>query len=265
MRNTMLVSTAAVLVACGAASGVTHSNGPFVTGVGNGFGGANTSSIDPTHTTFGVGTNEAATPASGGPIRVADDFTVSGGGWDISSATFYLYQTVTTPATNPIVNTINSIRVGVYTSMPNGTALPDFGDFSTNRLTGAVFSGTFRVTSTTLTNDDRAIFALTVDMSWLPNLSDGTYWLAWSTTGTNASGPWHVPVTPALPGHNARQMLDNNLTGNPSWAQIDGSTTAAGIQPLDLAFDLEYTAVPAPGAAALLGVAGLVGFRRKRA
>lgn len=269
MRQTSLLSTAALLVVSGSAMAQVYNNGPFVTGIGNGLGGRNTSAIDPTHNAFGSGTN-ANNPggASGGPIRVADDFTVTGPGWDISSATFYLYQTITSPAVNPLANTITSIRVGVYTSLPTA-ATPDFGDFTTNRQTSAVFSNVFRVTSTTLTNDDRAIMAVTVDMTWLQDLTPGTYWLAWSTTGSTASGPWAVPVTPAASGHNARQFLDATGTGAPgTWNQIDGNAgtgSLPGIQPLDLAFQLNYTEVPTPGAVAVAGLAGLAGLRRRRA
>ncbi len=258
MRHTSLFSAAALLLATGSAMAQVYSNGPFITGVGNGLGGRDTSAIEATSTTFGIGTNFAAN------VFVADDFTVTGGGWDISTATFFLYQTITSPAVNPLTNTITSVRVGVYNSVPTANDLtPDSGDFTTNRQTGAVFSNVFRVTPTTLTNDDRAIMAVTVDMSWLSDLAPGTYWLAWSTTGSTPSGPWNVPVTPARSSDNARQLI-GGTTPSP-WSPIDNNTTVAGVQPLDLAFELRYTEVPAPGAVALAGLAGLAGLRRRRA
>ena len=266
--NRVLFSTAAVLALAGAAMArPVYSNGPFVTGIGNGFGGGNTSTIEPDYTSFGTGTNEAALPANGGPVRVADDFTVTGPGWNLNTATFYMYQTVASPATNPLVNTITSIRVGIYNASPSGTdATPDLGDFSTNRLAGAVFTNTFRVTSTTLTDDNRAIFAITADLSDFPDLLPGSYWLAWSTTGSNPSGPWQVPVTPTGAGNGAtaRQFFDPALTGNGSWADLDGTASLPGIQHVDLAFDLDYTLIPAPSAALAFVGAGLVGLRRRR-
>lgn len=253
MKN---VTVAVVLALAGAANAAVFSNGPFTTGVGNGFGGANTSAIETGYNNFGYGHGT-------GNLAVADDFTVTdAGGWDLSSLTVYAYQTQTNGNSNQI-STITSIQVGIFSSNPNGTMnAPNFGDHTTNQtITTNVFSGTYRVQSTTLTNSARAIMAVTADMAGMPNLGPGTYWIAWSLSGSVASGPWAVPVTPARATDNAQQR---NVSAVPTvWGTIDGGS-AAGIQPQDMAFDLGYEVVPAPGAFALVGLGGLMAMRRRR-
>lgn len=249
---------AGVCALAGTASAAVFSNGPFVTGTGNGAGGANTSAIEgPTYTNFGY--NSLA-----GTFAVADDFTVSdAGGWSLNSLTVYAYQTIA--AAPPASSTINVMRVAIFATNPMGTQnAPDFGDLATNRtITNNIFTGVFRVTATTLTNDDRAIMAVTADLSDIPSLAAGTYFVAWSLNGSVASGPWAVPVTPARPGDNGMQR-NVGTTAPTNWALIDGNGTAAGVPQQDLAFDLDYDVVPAPGALLLAGMGGLVTLRRRR-
>jgi len=254
MRSALM----ALVVAAGTASAAVFTNGPYVTGAANGFGGANTSAIQAApYNSFGYS-------VLAGTFAAADDFTVTdAGGWDLNSFTAYSYQTQANGNANN-VSTLTTIRVAIFASNPIGTQnAPDFGDLVTNRtILSNVFSGTYRVTATTLTNSARAIMAISADMSDIPTLGPGTYFVAWSLGGTVASGPWAVPVTPSRANDNAMQR---NISATPSnWALVDGDGTGT-VNPLqDLAFDLDYTVIPAPGAAALLGLGGLLVARRRR-
>lgn len=250
MKTTIAIMS--VLVAAGAASASVYSNGPFQTGTGDGFGGGNTSAIEGGFGTFGF----AASTASS--FAVADDFTVTdAAGWSLNSLTVYAYQTQATPNT---ASTLTDIRVSIFASNPNGTqSAPTYGDFTTNRFLNTAFTGVFRVTSTTLTNGQRAIMSITADLSDIPDLAPGTYWIGWTLGGTQASGPWAVPVVPNPSGANAQQR---NFGATPTnWGTVSDATSTSA---QEMAFDLDYSVVPAPGAAALLGLGALAGLRRRR-
>ena len=247
------ISIMSVLVAAGAASASVYSNGPFQTGTGDGFGGGNTSAVEqPAFNTFGY------TASTASSFAVADDFTVTdAAGWSLNSLTVYAYQTQGTP--NP-VSTFTNIRVSIFASNPNGTQnAPTYGDFTTNRLLSTAFTGVYRVTASSLTNGTRAIMSITADLSDIPDLAPGTYWVGWILGGTQTSGPFTVPVVPNPAGANAQQR---NFGATPTnWDTLNAGTASA---PQDLAFDLDYNVVPAPGAAALLGLGALAGLRRRR-
>ena len=248
-----MIAIMSVLVAASAASASIYSNGPFQTGTGDGFGGGNTSTVEqPTFTTFGY----AASTASF--FAVADDFTVTdAAGWKLNSLTVYAYQTLATPSS---VSTFTDIRVSIFASNPNGTQnAPTYGDFTTNRLLSTAFTGVYRVSPTAVTNGQRAIMSITADLSDIPDLAAGTYWIGWTLGGTSTSGPFAVPVGPNPAGANAQQR---NYGATPTnWGTVNAGTTTPA---QDMAFDIDYNVVPAPGAAALLGLGALAGLRRRR-
>jgi hypothetical protein len=199
------------------------SNGPFITGTGNGFGGANTSQIDAGYNTFGYGWQ-------GGTVnnRVADNFTVpSGQTWTLSTMTLRGYQTNSTTT-----STYTSVNVRIWNGSPVGGATVLFGDTTTNRLTSGTFSNVYRVTGTTLTNTQRPIMNLTVDMTWVPALPPGNYYVDVQATGSLTSGPWIVPTVPANPSSdNAEQFIGANNAWGP---MQDGTALVAQ----DVCFDL---------------------------
>jgi hypothetical protein len=207
-------------------------NGPFQTGTGDGFNGGNTSAIETGFNTFGY------TASTASFFAVADDFVVTdAAGWSLNSVTVYAYQTQTTP--NP-VSTFNDIRISIFAVNPNGTqAAPTYGDFTTNRLLSTAFTGVYRVTPTTLTNGQRAIMSITADLSDIPDLAPGTYWIGWTLGGTQASGPFTVPVVPTPVGANAQQR-NFGLAAPTNW---DTLNLAAGTPAQELAFDLDFDVV----------------------
>lgn len=212
------------------------SNGTFITGLGNGSGGANTSEITATYNTFGYGS------ALSTGFRIADNFTVpSGQAWDLTTMHWFAYQTNST--TTP---TITSINVRIWAGSPFGGGTVLAGDTTTNRLTSSTFSGVYRVTPTTLTSIARPIMDCTVDMTWAPVLAPGTYYVDVQVGGTLASGPWAPPTAPAQQGgpstDNGEQFSGTTLT----WALTqDGTALVPQDFPFTLAGDDGVSTCPA--------------------
>ncbi len=187
-------------------------NGPLTTHPAGGSGGADASAVQTalTLSTYGFG------HAISSGFRMADDFTVPAGGWNISQITFYAYQSFS--GTTP---TINNVNLQIWNGPPGqvGSTVV-FGDTATNRLAGSSFSNIYRALDTALTNPDRPIMANVVTVGTV--LAAGTYWLDWQTGGTLASGPWAPPVSvlgqTAKPGANGLQF---NPTGATWGAALD--------------------------------------------
>jgi hypothetical protein len=238
------IFAAIAAVAAGSASAaVLWNNGPFITGVGNGFNGADTSEIETGFNSFGYAANAT--------FHVADDFTVGANPWDLDDMRGFSYQTGSTTT-----STFTGAFVQIYNGAPNAGGVVIAGDTTTNRLTTGAFSNVYRVTSTTLTNNQRPIMQLTIDMSWAPLLNPGTYWMEFYYTGTLASGPWCPPVTPNPAGANALQLNAG------TWAPMAG----AGFPVQDTTFILNGTEVPEPGTFLALGVglAAITALRRRK-
>lgn len=222
---------------------VLYDNGPLVTNPGAGAGGADASAISPGGSTFGFGAQIGANN------RVADDFVIPGGQqWKVDSITFFTYQTGSTTT-----STITSADMKLWSgAAPGGTSAGS----STSILSNA-FTNIFRVTSTTLTTNNRPIMAVEMDFGGLI-LNAGQFWIDWQAAGSLASGPWAPPVSSAsafITG-NAQQ----SIAGGAFAAMIDAG---ASLQ-VALPFIVKGSIVPAPSALALLGLGGLVAGRRRR-
>ncbi len=204
-----------------------YSNGTFITGTGNGAGGANTSEISAGYFIYGFGHEVSA------GSRVADNFTVPAGStWDLTDMHWFAYQTGSTT-----VPTFTSINVRIWSGSPLGGGTVLAGDTTTNRLTSAAWTGVYRVMSTTLTNTARPIMDCTVDMTWVPVLPPGTYYVDVQSGGTLAFGTFAPPTAPP------QQM--GPLTDNGE--QFDGTawsfTSGSGV-PQDFPFTLSGDACP---------------------
>jgi len=241
----LLLATAAL-----ARGGVLVDNGPYITGLGNGAGGAHTSVIETGYGSYGFNTNLSFANA----FMIADDFTVPAGEyWDLTQVIWPAYQTGSGQT-----STFTGAYVGIFNGNPalGGTLL--HGDESTNRLLSSTFSGVYRVSSSAQTDSTRPIMLNAIDLSFLPNaLGPGTYWIAIGLTGSLPSGPWTIPVVPHRDADNAQQRNSG------IWGPIDGSTTAEGVQVQDIPFILEGIVVPEPAGLALLAL-GVVVWRRRR-
>ena len=219
--------------ASGSYSSLLYANGGFVSGSGNGFGGADTSEIESPLTSYGMWC------AQSGANRLADDFTVPPSKiWSLSTLEWYAYQ-IDAPA-NP-TSTITDVRLRVWNLRPDqpGAAVL-FGDTTTNRLLGSSFTNCYRVKSNAPLNGQRAIYELSIDLSWLPPLVSGTYWLDVSCIGSaSLQGPYSNPTAPWLSTDNAGRYLTTYGTWQPTNSGMGGA-------PCDFPFQLTGTETNTP-------------------
>jgi hypothetical protein len=202
--------------------------------------GSDLSSLETGETLFGVGTAETAV------VRVADDFTVGAGGWNVTGFRFYLYQTGAT------VTSITGINWAVDSAPSLSLAA---GSISSVNWWSPNGVGVYRVSAST-TDANRRIQEVIVDV---PDffLGAGTYWLSYSTAGSLASGPWAPPIPPSqsVNGLNAQQSISNAAY----------TPLVNGPFGVDLPFVIEAQPVPEPASMAALGLGALALIRRRRA
>ena len=197
-----------------------YSNGSIITHPGGGSGGANASTLQ---TALGMNIYGFGHQFANG-YRVADDFTISNpSGWHIDTITFLAYQT-----SSGTTSTITGVYLQIWNGRPGdpGSSVI-FGDLTTNRMTGTVWSNIYRVLDTDLTNTQRPVMSDTATLNI--DLPAGTYWLDWMTDGSSSfSGPWAPPIT--ILGQtttgNARQYISG--TG---WGDVldSGTSTQQGL------------------------------------
>lgn len=179
---------------------------------------------------------------------VADNFTVTGPGWNVESLTLFGYQSFVasaftfTSATWSIVS--GDVNSGTVVASGTGSPVTNGG------LVG------YRVTSTTLTNTDRAIFAINVDIPDV-TLAAGSYWLRWGLTGTSTSGPWQPPTADGAIGDAVRSLA--NAAFNPVVDAGDG----LGVE---FPFLIQGSVVPEPSTYAMLlaGASAVLSITRRR-
>jgi PEP-CTERM motif len=232
-----LLIAASLAAAFGSAQAVDlYSNGAAVSGT------PPISVIRTGGTLFGAGAQSSI------PNLVADDFAVAGPGWNVQSLSFFSYQSFAASAfTFTGVNwSIVSGDVTTGTVVASGVSAP---------VTNGGLAG-YRVTATTLTNTDRAIFRVNVDVPDF-NLAAGNYWLRWGLAGTLASGPWQPPTADGAFG-NGQQSLANG-----PFAGVVDAGDGLGVE---FPFIIAGTVVPEPGTWALMIAGGLavVGAARRR-
>jgi uncharacterized protein (TIGR03382 family) len=216
----------------GQTDSVLWNNGGFETTPGN-------STLALGDTVFGFGHQTTALNT------VGDDFTVSGGGWNVSELVFYSYQTGSTTATS----TFTAVTATIYAGAIGNTSSPVF---TTTNLASSVWTGVYRTDAVGFATN-RPIFQNTVTA--VTTLADGAYWVAWNTAGSLASGPWAPPVTPAPGVTNGVQQIG---AAGP-WLAV-----ANGTHGDEFPFCVQGEIVPAPASLALIALGGLVGGRRRR-
>lgn len=186
--------------------------------------------------------------AASAQVVVADDFTVSGGGWNVTALRFYLYQT---GATAPSITGINWAIGSSATLTLNAASPTSVNWWNPNGV------GVYRMTSTTTSDTNRRIQEVVVDIPDMM-LADGTYMLSYSTAGTLASGPWvpPLPTSNAVFGQNAVQSLTGGAFAP---VFVDAAGTVGG----DLSFVVEATPVPEPATMIALGLGAAAMLRRR--
>lgn len=179
-------------------------------------------------------------------IATLDDFSVSGGVGQLTSVDVVMrgYNGFTSIAN------VTSYTVSIYSSVAAAGA----------NLTGDAGSAAVALASATVTDLGGLNYLISLDVSGSGiNLADGTYWVA-VMASLPFSGGGQLGVSNSL--------INNGPGANPNAAQANpgggfgfGPTqTIAG--PVNAAYRIN--AIPAPGAMALIGLAGLAGLRRRR-
>ncbi len=198
---------------------ILYDNGPLVTHPGGGAGGADVSALQ---TALGMGTFGFGNQVSAGN-RVADDFTVTGGGWFVNTITFFGYQTGSSTT-----STFTAVNLRIWDGPPNDpNSNVVFGDTTTNRMTATGWSNIYRTLDTALSATDRPIMANVTDINTF--LPPGTYWVDWQANGTLASGPWAPPIS----------ILGQTTTGNAMQFTTAGWADLVDVGPQGLPFIIE--------------------------
>lgn len=224
-------------------------NGPLVTHVGAGAGGADVSMA-------------SAVPNAGGSNITAtawraDDFTVSGGGWMVNSITGFAYDTNNNPPRFG-AGTIE-IRQGTVTGSVVASVAATWADSGIYR----VFNG-----AANLSNTARRVFNITGNFGGV-SLADGTYFAVFNMSNTAATNNWMPYVMDPNSGNpddpitrigNSVVSVDSGVTWNPATV-----TTGSWNQAPELPFAIEGDAVPEPATMIGLGAGVLALLRRRRA
>lgn len=228
------------------ASGIVlYDNGSMVNSPGTGVGGLDESvlqSVSLGMNTLGFGHQVSDSN------RIADDFTVPAGGWDVTQIEFFAYQTGSTASTITVVN------LQIWDGPPGQVGSNViFGDGVTNIMSQTASADILRATeATTGTVTDRQVAVSVVDVN--TTLTAGTYWLDWQVDGSGGSGPWAPPIT--ISGNdttgNGLQSLDGGVTYAP--AEDSGTLTSQGFP--FIIYGPQPAALPVPG----LSIAGMIGL-----
>ncbi len=219
---------AALALAAAPAFGQTYDNGGMNPQNG-GCNGGQYSAIEAPSSIYGNNTIVTS-------FHQADDFTVPGGqAWDPTSLKWYLYQSLS-PANEPIVAVYIQVWRGTQADMLAGAGVLVGGDMTTNRLSGSsVFTNIYRTTASAPTNCDRAIKECTIDMTWLPVLQPGQYWIEIGSTGNPGySGPWANHEVP-------RDGTENSIFYTVSTGAWGINVNSDQVTKWDYPFKLTYT------------------------
>jgi hypothetical protein len=195
-----------------------YDNGPAFNVPGGGSGGADLSLLE--STTLGMNTLGAGHQFTLG-YRMADEFTVPAGEtWTIDSLIFYAYQT-----NSGMASTITGVYCQIWDGDPSAGGTIVWGDLTTNRLANTYWSNIYRASETSPTSTARPIMRNVAATSALV-LTEGTYWIDWSTDGSASSGPWAPPI--AILG---QATTGNALQYTTAWAPFldSGTSTPQGL------------------------------------
>jgi hypothetical protein len=196
---------------CNAADIVLFDNGPFITGVGTGPNGSDVS-VTESGAAISISFNAGLAPPNG-PVRVADDFVVSGApGLGARLSHMYVYGVQSNSTTSNVQ--FGAAYVAIYDGQPSAGGNLIAGDFDTNRALSSTWTGAYRLSSGGTPSTTRPITRIDVDMSWAPPLRNGTYWIVFSAIGdaslSSSPNPQTIVVTPHRATDNAQQLFNGN-------------------------------------------------------
>lgn len=161
-------------------------NGPIVNCPGCGPAGADVSRLQ--NMSLGMGSYGFGFQYANG-YWVADDFTITTPA-TLGSIILLGYQTGSPTSPSPI----EAVYIKIYDDDPRTTGQVIWGDDTTNRLVGTVWSGIYRDSETTPGATNRPVMYIYAEADY-STLPPGTYWLACSAAGSMSSGPWVPPIT----------------------------------------------------------------------
>ena len=205
-----------------------------------------------TNNILGFGTGGGTDPAG---LRLADDFTVNAaGGWSITSISLFGYVTGSAAGTNPY----STVTLRIWNGRPGdaGSSVI-FGDLS-NLIAQTTVTDTniYRIGGSA-PGTARLVRQLSIDLTGL-TLGQGTYWLDFSTSGGFIPAITAAGLRGGGVNGNAVQQLPGGWSG-----VLDTGLAGSGAPAIAQDIPFIINGIPAPGALALLGVAGLVGRRRR--
>ena len=111
-----------------------------------------------------------------------------------------------------------------------------------------------------------ALSGITLNLETASNAGLGGWWIGVEFTGANAANTangWRIVNAPTT-GASINAFGLFNQAGSGAFQSFFAFGTPPGSSPSRFMVDVNGTLVPAPGALALLGVAGLAGARRRR-
>jgi len=161
-------------------------------------------------------------------IWAADVFTIpTGATWIFDTVIVYGYQygsSLSSPFTSGYLQ--------IYNGTPGLGGTVVWGDTVTNVLSSTGFTGIYKVDTFSsdngLLSTKRPIMYLKLYLPVPPHLSAGTYWLAWSATGTSAANPPSTPFK-ALPGRvNPSGQMARQFAGG-GWSYITDNGNSIGL------------------------------------
>lgn len=248
MKKCVLAAGAVSLLCSAGLANVLWDNGPVVTDPGGMPDGSDASRLQSATGNTTLGGN-----ATVGSFRRADNFTVGGPGWILDSVTAFGYETGSTTT-----STMDGIFVQIWDGNPSSGGNVVFGDMTTNRFESTQWSGAYRNTTNAPTGTTRPIMEVVGDLGALV-LAPGEYWIEIGLRTAGGATAWMPPVT----------LVDQGATGDGLQFTASSSTWTNWLDggsenPLGVPFILTGEVVPAPGAAATLALAGLIGLRRRR-
>jgi hypothetical protein len=208
-------------------------------------------------------------------FRLADNFTIGGNPWSITSVNVYGYQTGA-----GTVNPISSARLRIWNGRPGDAGVSMVFDgsagvsFSSTDMieTSAGARNIFRAFNTVAPPPGTAPGTTRRVWQWSLNaggvtLGPGSYWVDYDVTATNLGSVFFPSTTHhgtrGVAGANARQWQ------NTLWADATDTGNPAGspIVAQDMPFLIDGRVVPEPGTMAVFGIglAALLARRRRKA